>query len=115
MPNYHLPDMIGFIFIIYIAPYTLLLSTIDAVFIAIVFAVINKRNLNQTTIKLIMSAPLLLISFVATELIEYNHVFDYSDKYLLPACYAISLIAALWLHKIGFPKTTACEPISMNK
>jgi hypothetical protein len=103
LPNYRMPELIGFICIIYIFPCTLLLSVINLIVNMVILMGIAKGHANEKSIKLILSVVSLLTTCI-TILVIYNiHVFSYLDigfDYILPVSYIIALISALFFYKL---------------
>ena len=105
LPNHHVPELIGLLFLIYIAPYTLLFNIITALGL---FLVLNYyTNAKRRVIKSVISILSVFIIFSGFKLLFLAAPLDiYTNNYLLATIISITLLTFIWYYEYD-PEITA--------
>jgi hypothetical protein len=102
VPSYHIPDMIGFVFIIYVFPANIILSMINICFIAIIISLIKNRYEDMKNIKSILAVTAVIVTFITILAMRVMKVLDpeLNKDFALPISYSISILTGLYLFKL---------------
>lgn len=103
IPTYQVPDMIGFLLIVYIFPCTFLLSIINIVTLAVALSIASRNESKKKYIKLILTGVAVLTSYVTMLLVYHTHLFEApgnSVDYILLFSYILAIGAGLFFFRL---------------
>jgi hypothetical protein len=110
LPSYHIPDMVGLIFIIYLIPFTFILSVVNAIIIGSVLVLISEQHIKRNKCKLLLSISTICTTCLSAMIIQQLKIFDFPDlnrDYILPVAHSLSVVVGLMIFKLRRPTTAA--------
>lgn len=103
LPNYHVPEMIGLLLILYIFPCTFLLSIINVVTSSVTLSIASRNQLKEKYIKIILTGVAVLTSYITMLTVYHTHLFEAPENgvdYILLYSYISAIGIGLFFFRL---------------